>query len=168
MGNVEIERKFLIKELPENIEEYEHHEIEQGYLCTNPVVRIRKSDDEYYMTYKGKGLMERAEYNLPLNEEAYYHLREKADGNVIKKTRYVIPLENPSECIEGCEVPKELELNIELDVFESPSGLIMAEVEFPSRTLAEHFTMPEWFLKDVTDDSKYHNSNMIYLTVFEP
>ena len=29
--------------------------IEQGYLSTEPVVRIRRSDDEYYLTYKSKG-----------------------------------------------------------------------------------------------------------------
>ena len=30
--------------------------------------------------------MVREEYNLPLNEQAYYHLREKADGIILSKT----------------------------------------------------------------------------------
>lgn len=90
---MEIERKFLIKKelLPAELESYPFHEIEQGYLCTNPVVRIRRQDDEYYLTYKSKGLLSREEYNLPLTQEAYEHLRPKADGIVISKTRYLIP-----------------------------------------------------------------------------
>ena len=53
---MEIERKFLIKKelLPAELESYPFHEIEQGYLCTNPVVRTRRQDDEYYLTYKSK------------------------------------------------------------------------------------------------------------------
>ena len=78
---MEIERKFLITELPENLTQYNCRRIEQGYLCTAPVVRIRRQDEEYYLTYKSKGMMVREEYNLPLTAEAYAHLREKTDGN---------------------------------------------------------------------------------------
>ena len=86
---MEIERKFLIKKdrLPDNLAQYPCHEIEQGYLCTEPVVRIRRQDDEYYLTYKSKGFMAREEYNLPLTKAAYLHLKPKADGLVISKTR---------------------------------------------------------------------------------
>ena len=68
---MEIERKFLINKLPENIKEYPFHIIEQAYLCTNPVVRVRRQDEDYILTYKGSGMMAREEYNLPLNKEAY-------------------------------------------------------------------------------------------------
>ena len=51
---MEIERKFTVKKLPENLENYEKKELEQAYLCTNPVVRIRRSNEEYYLTYKSK------------------------------------------------------------------------------------------------------------------
>lgn len=90
---MEIERKFLIKKdrFPDNLAQYPCHEIEQGYLCTEPVVRIRRQDDEYYLTYKSKGFMTREEYNLPLTKDAYLHLKPKADGLVISKTRYLIP-----------------------------------------------------------------------------
>ena len=49
---MEIERKFLIKKekLPENLSQYPCLHIEQGYLCTDPVVRIRRQNDEYYLT----------------------------------------------------------------------------------------------------------------------
>ena len=58
---MEIERKYLIKEesLPQDLDCYPHLELEQAYLCTEPVVRIRKQDSSYYLTYKSKGLMVR-------------------------------------------------------------------------------------------------------------
>ena len=57
---MEIERKFTLKSLPDNLESYPSHHIEQVYLNYNPVVRARKQDDEYYLTYKGSGMMARA------------------------------------------------------------------------------------------------------------
>ena len=76
---MEIERKYLIEkeQLPKNLSDYPFHRIEQGYLCTSPVVRIRRQDDEYFLTYKSKGLMAREEYNLPLTQEAYEHLNPR-------------------------------------------------------------------------------------------
>lgn len=91
MEALEIERKFLVKKLPEDLKQYECRQLEQGYLCTEPVVRIRRSDDTYTLTYKGKGLLVREEYNLPLTQEAYEHLKPKADGILITKKRYKIP-----------------------------------------------------------------------------
>lgn len=142
---MEIERKYLIKELPHNLEQYPHHIIEQGYLCTGPVVRIRRQDEEYYLTYKSKGLMVREEYNLPLTAESYQHLKQKIDGILIRKTRYLIPIENG--------------LTIELDIFSGEyQGLCLAEVEFPTEEMANHFTPPSWFSEDVTFSTQYHNS----------
>ena len=142
---MEIERKFTIRELPENLDSYPHVEITQAYLCTEPVMRIRKQDEEYIFTYKGKGLMVREEYNLPLTKEAFDKLLPKAEGHIISKTRYQIPLGD---------------LVIELDLFQSPTDLIMAEVEFPDEEAAHAFTPPAWFDRDVTNDPAYHNSNM--------
>lgn len=153
MNNTEIEKKFLIKKLPENLESYKYHIIEQGYLSTEPVIRVRRSDDEYYMTYKGSGMLQRTEYNLPLTEESYNHLIKKADGNIISKKRYLIPIENTS-------------LTIELDVFSEPfAPLVMAEVEFESLEDAENFSLPDWFDKEVTNDKRYHNSNMTKMDI---
>ena len=92
---MEIERKYLLKQLPSNLD---------SYASTSPVVRVRRSNDSYYMTYKGAGLMVREEYNLPLTKEAYDHLVQKIDGRLIEKTRYLIPLDGG--------------LTAELDVFE--------------------------------------------------
>ena len=145
---MEIERKFTVNKLPENLDSYPCHLIEQAYLNTDPVIRVRRQDDEFYMTYKGKGLLMREEYNLPLNEASYYHLREKADGNIISKKRYVIPIKDSSLCVE-------------LDIFDKPfAPLIIAEVEFPDKETAEAFAPLDWFDQDVTNDPAYHNSNL--------
>ena len=55
---MEIERKFLISKenLPADLNSYPHHRLEQGYLSTAPVVRFRKEDDNYYLTYKSNVL----------------------------------------------------------------------------------------------------------------
>ncbi len=162
---MEIERKFTIRKLPENLESYPFHHIEQAYLCTSPVVRVRKEDDEYILTYKGSGMMAREEHNLALNKDAYYHLREKADGNIISKRRYLIPLVNPSFAEGAPTPPADYVLTIELDVFDAPfAPLIMAEVEFGSKEAAEAFIPPDWFSEDVTYRKEYHNSYMAMQT----
>lgn len=151
---MEIERKYIIDKnnIPFSLADYTSHIIEQAYLCTNPVVRIRKEDDNYYMTYKGQGLMVREEYNLPLTEEAYTHLLKKADGNVITKTRYLIPHSSNN---------LNKDLLIELDAFEGKfQGLYLAEIEFNSEDDANNFIPPNWFGEDVTLDGTYHNSKM--------
>lgn len=146
---MEIERKYLIstEHLPKDLEKYPFRKIEQGYLCTEPVIRIRKDDTNYFLTYKSKGLMIREEYNLPLTEDAYLHLKSKVDGRIISKKRYMIPLTDS--------------LTIELDIFlQDLAPLILAEVEFADEASANAFTPPAWFGKDVTFSSEYHNSTL--------
>ena len=122
---MEIERKYLVSGIPDNIDSYPCRFIEQGYLNTAPVVRVRRDNDNYYLTYKGGGMMAREEYNLPLNIP---------DGNGY---------------------------TIELDIFEGLfTGTILAEVEFPTIEAANSYTVPSWFIDDVTNDPAYHNSNM--------
>ena len=158
---MEIERKFTLKTLPGNLDSYPSLHIEQAYLSTNPVVRVRKENDEYYMTYKGSGMMAREEHNLWLSEEAYYHLRDKADGRILSKTRYLIPLEYPGFNPGFPTPPRDYRLTIELDVFEGElSSLVLAEVEFGSTEAAEAFLPPDWFDEDVTYCKEYHNSYM--------
>jgi len=142
---MEIERKFLISELPADLPQYRFRRIEQAYLCSDPVVRVRREDDHYYMTYKGKGKMVREEHNLKLNREAYEHLKAKADGYLISKTRYLIP--------DG-------KFTIELDLFDPPFPLTMAEVEFTSEEEASVYTPPAWFGREVTMESGFHNNTM--------
>lgn len=144
---MEIERKYLVKTLPENLDQYPCKHIEQGYLNTDPVVRIRRAGDKYTLTYKGSGLMVREEYNLPLNAESFVHLKEKIDGILITKRRFLIPYAE--------------KYTIELDIFEGElAPLQLAEVEFESEEEANTFIPPEWFGEDVTFSTKYHNSTL--------
>lgn len=142
---MEIERKYLIKTLPDNLDSFDCRILEQGYLNTSPVVRIRRDNDKYELTYKSAGLMSRQEYNLPLDQQSYEHLLTKIDGRLIQKKRYMIPLDS--------------ELTAELDIFEgSLAPLMLVEVEFPTEEAANTFLPPEWFGEDVTFSGKYHNS----------
>lgn len=148
---MEIERKFLIKELPLNLENYSCLDIEQGYLCTSPVLRIRKKGESYIFTYKSAGLMSREELEVPLTKESYEHLRPKCDGCLISKTRYLIPEKSSSG----------QEHLIELDIFHDElNGLILAEVEFDSEEEAYSYKAPSWFTKEVTSISTFHNSHI--------
>lgn len=158
---MEIERKFTIRKLPDNLSDYKCLQIEQAYLNTDPVIRIRRQDDDYYLTYKGKGLMAREEYNLPLNASAYDHLRKKADGNIIAKKRYLLPIAKPDFVTGYLPESADIKLTIELDVFDAPfAPLIIAEVEFPTEEVALAFLPPDWFLEDVSLNPAYHNSTL--------
>lgn len=162
---MEIERKYCIKEFPD-ISGAEKKEIEQGYLCTDPVVRIRKSNDRYILTCKSHiGLGETSsgdtnicqEIEMPLTREGYLHLRQKADDNYITKTRYILPLEDGHKA--------------ELDVFHGKlEGLIFVEVEFSDEEDAQGFVPPKWFGDNVSADHRYTNSFLSKqedLTVFK-
>lgn len=152
---MEIERKYLINTPPADYKAWPFHEIEQAYLCTEPVIRIRREDEHFYMTYKSKGLLAREEYNLPLTQEAYAHLLSKADGIVLSKRRYLSPIEGTN-------------LTIELDVFSGRyEGLMLAEVEFPSIEDARCFTPPSWFGPDVTMSGEYQNSRLSRASIAE-
>jgi CYTH domain-containing protein len=148
---MEIEKKFKPLHYPENYETFEKKEIEQGYLCTEPVVRIRKSNDRYILTYKAETLKSHCdtvrmchEFEVELTKEAYLHLKEKIDGELIKKTRYLIPL------LDGHTA--------ELDIFhDSLEGLSIVEVEFDSERDALAFVPPDWFGEDVSGDKRYTN-----------
>ena len=149
----EIERKWLIDKLPEGIldgirlEHYPHTRILQGYLCTDPVVRVRRDGDCFYLTCKNRGKLSRTEYELPLTEDAFDKLLRKADGIVLEKERYRIPVQDG--------------LTIELDVFYGDyQGLIYAEVEFPDKKRALRFDVPGWFGRELTYEKGWSNASL--------
>lgn len=150
---MEIEKKFLVKELPAALSIFEKKELEQGYLCTSPTVRIRKSDDTFILTYKARWGTDQIkleanvnqEFEMPLSFDGYYHLREKTDGHMITKTRYLVPLEDGHVG--------------ELDIFHGVlEGLYFIEVEFQDEADANAFQPPEWFGENVSMDIRYTNS----------
>jgi len=151
---MEIEKKYLVKEIPQNLNDYDVWEIEQCYLCTKPTIRIRKKNDSYILTYKNRNEKEKElagdslcvsqEIEMPLTKESYYHLKEKADGLCICKSRYCIPYEKHV---------------IELDIFHNEyEGMLLAEVEFESVEDAASFKPPSWFADDVSGNYHYSNS----------
>jgi CYTH domain-containing protein len=160
---MEIERKYAIHKMPVGLTKYHYKKIEQGYLCHNPIIRIRKSNENYILTYKSKiGLTKQAEgsaiinneVELPLTEEAFLTLKAKTEGNMIYKTRYLIPISNG--------------LTVELDIFEGLlKGLIFAEVEFPDEKAANEFMPPDWFGKDLSSDRRFSNYYLSKLSSFE-
>jgi CYTH domain-containing protein len=153
---MEIERKYAVLSLPEDLSKYRRKEIEQGYLCHNPTIRIRKSDDDYILTYKSRisagnndknPALINHEVELPLTKEAYTELRGKVDGRLIYKTRHLIPLGNS--------------LTAELDIFEGNlNGFVMVEVEFPDEITADEFVPPLWFGKELSSDKRFSNYNL--------
>lgn len=144
---MEIERKFLIKQLPSHLEEYPHDQISQAYVCTEPVIRIRRKNQDFILTIKSGGMLAREEIEMPIPEKSFAHLLTKTDGIIIEKTRY--------------KIPESHGYLIELDVFHGVyEGFIMAEIEFPDLDAANHYQAPPWFGKDVTMDSRFHNSNL--------
>ncbi|MBO6107803.1 MAG: CYTH domain-containing protein [Eubacterium sp.] len=154
---MEIEKKFLVKSVPDDIEKYEHNEIEQAYLCGVPALRVRKYGERFVFTYKNrrdepeKNICIADEFEREITREAFEHLKSKADGIVIIKTRYRIPYEN---------------LIIELDIFHGVhEGLVLAEVEFPDEKTACHFVGPDWFAEDVSGDHRYTNNYLSTHTV---
>lgn len=143
---MEIEKKYLIDTLPDLTLAKEVKSIEQGYIAVSPVIRIRKANDQYYLTCKGKGLMAREEFEILISQEEYSHLKTKLDTIPIIKKRYLIPLDA---------------YTIELDIFQGHlEGLILAEVEFPSIEAAELFVPPIWFGKEVTMDYRFQNNQL--------
>ncbi len=150
---MEIERKYLVTHLPNDLDRYEHEEIEQAYLCREPAIRGRRKGNRYIFTYKNRpsepinsDVCVAEEIETEINFEAYMHLFEKADGEPIRKTRYRIPYEK---------------FTIELDLFHgNREGFCLAEVEFSSVEESERFVPPDWFGENVSGDVRYTNSYM--------
>ena len=163
---MEIERKYLVAQIPENLSDFPSHQIEQGYLCTQPTVRIRRWDDQYILTIKEvqrRSMLEELgdrpsaivnrEEEFALTAESYARLRSKCDGVLISKTRYCIDLRRMMQ--DGLYVG----LTAELDIFHGENdGLLLVEVEFPNEATANSFVAPEWFGADVSSDPHYRNS----------
>lgn len=147
---MEIERKYLVRELPGDLDSYPHTEIEQGYLCTSPTLRIRRMGDVFILTVKehifgSSTAIQNREEEFTMLRDSYERLKTKCDGNLVSKTRYRIPL------VGG--------LTAELDIFHGVhQGLRIVEVEFPSVEAADTFTPPAWFGEDVSTDPRYCNS----------
>ena len=156
---MEIERKFLIKSIPDDIlSKCEFAEIEQVYLdygsLDTPECRIRKTTKngktEYFYTEKDSGDLCREEDEYEISEYSYKRLKELAISSVVEKIRYYLSLTTT--------------LTAEIDVYGgSLNGLRVAEVEFSSVEESESFSPPEWLGEEITYDKKYKNKNLAKL-----
>ena len=88
---MEIERKFLVNNIPFSLNNLKFSKIGQGYISINPVIRVRQLDDSYYLTVKSKGLMCREELELEITFDEFNALKTKINYNLIFKYRYYIP-----------------------------------------------------------------------------
>lgn len=156
MKGIEIEKKYKIKELPANLEEYKKIEIEQSYLNygSKPSLRLRKyNDDEYILSYKSRkeeyknDLSICDEVELDLSKQSYEHLKNKADGRTIYKTRYIIPLNDG--------------LKVEIDRFKDFfDGVCFAEIEFKTEEQAMLYKIPDWLGEDISHQKRVKNGYM--------
>lgn len=145
----EIERKFLVKSLPKNLNQYPHKDIIQGYLAiteNGTEIRLQQKGRKYFQIVKsGSGKM-KFESEVEITKEQFNSFWEATKGKRIKKTRYEIPYENKT---------------IELDVYHSNlKNLSSAEIEFTGKGESNKFTPPEWLSKEITDDKRYKNQNL--------
>jgi CYTH domain-containing protein/CHAD domain-containing protein len=145
----EIERKFLLEQLPSDLDRHPHKQIEQGYLAISKgaEVRVRRADEEHTLTAKRGSGEEREEVEVGLTAEQFEALWEACGEDSLQKRRYLVPLGG--------------DLTAEVDVYGGPlAGLVVAEVEFPSSAAARAFEPPAWFGRELTGETRYDNQTL--------
>lgn len=144
----EIERKWLVGDLP-NLGGLTNEDLVQGYIAVavdGTEVRLRRKGSKFFQTVKTEGNLVRNEFEIELLGSQFDHLWPATEGRRIEKTRYVLHQQS---------------VKVEIDVYKGRlSGLLIAEVEFPSTMSSTLFTPPDWFGREVTDDSRYKNKNL--------
>jgi CYTH domain-containing protein/CHAD domain-containing protein len=143
----EIERKFLVEEMPRA--ESGQTAIEQGYLALDEraEVRLRRAGSELFLTAKtGHGEV-REEVEVPLAAGAFEALWPLTAGRRLRKVRHYVPLAEKRRA--------------EVDVYAGAlDGLRTAEIEFDSREAAERFVPPPWLGEELTGDERYANQSL--------
>ena len=153
----EIERRWLLKKIPKNInlDEYKSKLINQWYITKTPVLRLRSEDSiEFTLTIKtrSKSVNKKdlgvPEFNIKLSAEEFYNVLPRVTTKAIVKRRHYIPLPD--------------RMTAELDIFLGDhKGLIIVEVEFHSEVEAKNFIPPTWFgKKEITGNREYSNTNL--------
>lgn len=158
----EIERKFLVDKLPENLDKYSHKKIIQWYVAITEdgtEVRLRKKWQKFFQTIKSSWNKIRDEFEIELTKDQFEALWDSTAGKRVEKTRYEIPYEYETTGKEWqkIKVTKKIELDI---YYGNLDWMLSAEVEFKTEEESNKFVTPEWFGKEVTDDKKYKNKNL--------
>lgn len=149
---MEIERKFLLTELP-NLQNYSTSNIEQYYISERPEVRIRKSNHNYFLTIKSEGGLCRQEVEKKLTDKEFEILKLMAISK-IEKTRFT-----QIHCIDSVAYVLEIDVYNNLENYKE---LITVEVEFDSIEQAQNFDKhkPHWFGQELTNMKEYKNKNL--------
>ncbi len=146
---IEIERKFLVEEVPDWLGECPPELVEQGYLALaeEVEVRLRRLDGERtLLTVKRGGGMSRQEVEVPIAAEAFEELWPLTEGMRVAKRRY------RRDVGAG---------TLEIDVYEDTlEGMMVMEIEFDDENSAADFDPPEWAGKEVTGDKRYANQTL--------
>jgi adenylate cyclase len=147
---VEIERKFLVSQVPAQLDRYPHQRVAQGYLISagnDLEVRLRDRDGHTVLTVKQGGGLARDELETTVEPTRFARLWPLTEGHRVEKVRYLIPTEHG--------------LTIELDVYGGRlEGFVTAEVEFESELQAQSFEPPAWFGPEITGDPRYSNQRL--------
>jgi CYTH domain-containing protein len=147
--SAEIERKFLVAELPD-LSKAERAVVRQGYLTApddSTELRLRQKGDRYYLTLKGTGSLVRVEREAEISAEQFETFWPETDGRRVEKERYTGRLEDGRV--------------FELDIFFGDlAPLRLVEVEFLSEPEALAYAPPDWFGAEVTEDKRYKNKIM--------
>ena len=149
-SGTEIERKFLVEDVPHDLDAHPSAQIDQGYLAITDdglEVRIRNYGGQAFLTIKSGAGAVRLEEEIEIDERRFRSLWPLTEGKRIRKRRYLIPADDG--------------LKIELDVYgDALAGLVVAEVEFASAESADAFAPPGWLGREVTDDPRYKNRRL--------
>jgi len=145
----EVERKWLVRDLPELRDLKGEQKITQGYLAISSdgtEVRIRRKGDACFETVKSSGGLVRDEIEVEISQEQFRVLWPATEGRRLEKTRYALTWNG---------------YQIELDVYQGAlADLVVAEIEFKSAEESNRFVPPAWFGEEVTEDRHYKNSSL--------
>ena len=149
--HLEIERKYLLNALPEEVAGHTCLELDQGYLPGRDIrERVRRIVGPDGTTYRrtikaGRGIS-RIEFEEPMDAAVFEQLWPLTEGSRVSKRRYVVP--------DG-------DLVWEIDEF-TDRDLVLAEVELPSADIVPD--APEWLadhiVRDVSEESGYVNQKL--------
>jgi adenylate cyclase len=145
-ASAEIERKFLVRDVPDDLEQHPHEKIRQGYVSVSAdgtEARVRDQGGSYFLTVKSGHGEARTEVELPIPEKTFDSLWPLTRGQRVRKVRYHVPIEGRM---------------VEIDRYRRKlKGLVVAEVEFPDEDAARAFQPPEWLGEEVTGNDRFSN-----------
>jgi adenylate cyclase len=146
---VEIERKWLVARLPEDLGAWEAAELEQGYVAITDAaeVRVRRrggANGDAVLTVKSAPGLRRVEEEVAIAPGAFRRLWALTEG------RRIVKLRHSREVAPG--------IVLELDVYAGAlEGLATLEVEFADEDAARGWSPPEWVGRELTGDKAYAN-----------